>query len=166
MFNWIKNFWNKIFGDTILGTYLDSPSIKKKKRKRKKKKPIQKSHFTIINDNETNPLDVDLVDDNISNKDKKELRTFTKKWVDRILTISLFDIQLCFVLAFMGKENIAESLGIAMATEIVGTIAGYYAKSFFETYSEKKNDIEMEKIHKDYETITPNADDDNTNAFG
>lgn len=122
---------------------------------------------TIIKtDNETNPLDVDLVDDNISNKDKKELRTFTKKWVDRILTISLFDIQLCFVLAFMGKENIAESLGIAMATEIVGTIAGYYAKSFFETYSEKKNDIEMEKIHKDYETITPNADDDNTNAFG
>lgn len=122
---------------------------------------------TIIKtDDETNPLDVDLVDDNISNKDKKELRTFTKKWVDRILTISLFDIQLCFVLAFMGKENIAESLGIAMATEIVGTIAGYYAKSFFETYSEKKNDIEMEKIHKDYETITPNVDDDNTNAFG
>jgi hypothetical protein len=50
----------------------------------------------------------------MNNKQQKRynawLTTFTKKAVAVILIISLIDLQLSYILAFMGKEQIAESL--------------------------------------------------------
>ena len=40
----------------------------------------------------------------------KWLATFSKKAVTLILAVSLIDLQLSYVLAFMGKEQIAETL--------------------------------------------------------
>ena len=78
-------------------------------------------------------------------------RQYTKKWVDIILTVSLIDVQMCFVLAFLGKDQIAETLGIAIITEIVAIGLGYMLKAFFETNSQKKNELEMERIKRTYE---------------
>ncbi|WP_291629223.1 hypothetical protein [Clostridium sp.] len=77
---------------------------------------------------------------------KKKLVTFTKKWVEIILTTSLIDIQLVFVLAFFNKIQIAETLGVALVTQVVGVFTAYAVKAFFETYAEAKDTIEYTKI--------------------
>lgn len=79
-----------------------------------------------------------------------EKRTFTKKWVDIILTVSIIDIQLVFVLAFLGKCQIAETLGVAIVSEVIGVMLGYLCKSYFESYSIAKNDLEQERIKNEY----------------
>lgn len=66
------------------------------------------------------------------------LVTFTKKAVTAILIISLIDLQLSYVLAFMGKDQIAESLSSNIATTIIGVMIGYFAKSLFETFFEER----------------------------
>lgn len=144
---------------------------KRKLRKRNKKQPMGASfvnpNATVINiGGETSVLDVDLVDDNANEKDKKKVRQYTKKWVDIILTVSLIDVQFCFVLAFLGKDQIAETLGIAIITEIVAIGLGYMLKAFFETNAQKKNEIEMERIKRTYEVNKPTLESDDEQAVG
>lgn len=66
------------------------------------------------------------------------LKTFTKKTVAVILVVSLADLQLSYVLAFMGKEQIAESLSSTIASTIIGVMAGYFLKALFETFLEER----------------------------
>ena len=82
---------------------------------------------------------------------KKWLTTFTKKAVFVILAVSLIDLQLSYILAFMGKEQIAESLSSTIADTIIGVMLGYFLKALFETFFEKREErlnnqiqIEME----------------------
>lgn len=144
---------------------------RRKLRKQNKKTTYGASFInpnaTVINvGDKTSVLDVDLVDDNASEKDKKKVRQYTKKWVDIILTVSLIDVQFCFVLAFLGKEQIAETLGIAIITEIVAIGLGYMLKAFFETNAQKKNEIEMERIKRTYEVNKPTLESDDEQAVG
>ena len=144
---------------------------KRKLRKRNKKQSMGASFInpnaTVINvGGETSVLDVDLVDDNANEKDKKKVRQYTKKWVDIILTVSLIDVQFCFILAFLGKDQIAETLGIAIITEIVAIGLGYMLKAFFETNAQKKNEIEMERIKRTYEVNKPTLESDDEQAVG
>lgn len=144
---------------------------KRKLRKLNKKQPMGASFInpnaTVINvGGETSVLDVDLIDDNANEKDKKKVRQYTKKWVDIILTVSLIDVQFCFVLAFLGKDQIAETLGIAIITEIVAIGLGYMLKAFFETNAQKKNEIEMERIKRTYEVNKPTLELDDEQAVG
>lgn len=67
-----------------------------------------------------------------------KVNTFTKKWVNRCLTFSWICIFWCFLLATMGKEQVAENLAVAIVMNIVGVLIGYFAKSFFETREEKR----------------------------
>lgn len=60
-------------------------------------------------------------------------KTFTKIWFRRILLVALIDMQLSYVLAFLGKENIAETLSVTIAAEIIGVFTAYCVKSFRET---------------------------------
>lgn len=69
-------------------------------------------------------------------------KTFTKKAVKVILFLALVDLQLSYILAFLGREQIAETLSGDICNVIIGTILGYLAKSFFETKEEEKNKIE------------------------
>ena len=69
------------------------------------------------------------------------LKTFTKKFVTIIMAIALIDLQFPFILAFLGRENIAEELGKVIVTEIIGVFLVYCAKSFFETKEEKRNEL-------------------------
>lgn len=71
---------------------------------------------------------------------KKWLQTFSKKAVAIILMVSLIDLQLSYVLAFMGKEQIAESLSSEIASVIVGVMVGYFMKALFETFFEKREE--------------------------
>jgi len=65
-------------------------------------------------------------------------KTFTKRAVRGILWIALIDLQLTYLLAFLGREQIAETLSGNICTVIIGTILGYLAKSFFETREEER----------------------------
>lgn len=71
---------------------------------------------------------------------EKWLKTYTKKAVTIILAVSLIDLQLSYVLAFMGQIQIAESLSSTIASTIVGVMLGYFLKALFETFFEKREE--------------------------
>lgn len=70
----------------------------------------------------------------------KWLVTFSKKAVAVILSVSLIDLQLSYILAFLGKEQIAESLSSEIASVIIGVMIGYFMKALFETFFEKREE--------------------------
>lgn len=72
-------------------------------------------------------------------------RTFTKKWMAIVMSVALIDMQMPFVLAMLGREQIAEELGKVIAVEIIGVFLVYCAKSFFETKESEKVRLEEEK---------------------
>lgn len=76
---------------------------------------------------------------------KNWLKTYTKKAVTVILAVSLIDLQLTYVLAFMGQYQIAESLSSTIASTIVGIMLGYFMKALFETFFEKRE----ERLHRE-----------------
>ena len=76
---------------------------------------------------------------------RRKRKTYTKKLVKWILAISIFDLQLSYVLAFLGKTEIAENLSMTVVTAIIGTVITYCIKSFKETK-------EAEKLRFDRET--------------
>jgi uncharacterized protein YacL len=87
----------------------------------------------------------------MTNKERKAfvswLNTFTKKAVTVILVVSLIDLQLSYILAFMGKEQIAESLSSTIAEVVIGVMLGYFLKALFETFFEKRE----ERLNKQFD---------------
>lgn len=79
------------------------------------------------------------------------LSTFTKRAVTLILIVSLIDLQLSYVLAFIGKEQIAESLSSTIAETIIGVMLAYCLKALFETFFEKRE----ERLNKKLEEKEP-----------
>ena len=71
-------------------------------------------------------------------KYKTWLMTFTKIAVTAILGVSLVDLQLSYILAFMGKEQIAETLSATIVEMIIGVMLGYFLKALFETFFEER----------------------------
>lgn len=69
---------------------------------------------------------------------KKWITTFTKAAVTVILAVCLLDLQLSYVLAFIGRDQIAESLSMTIAQTIIGVMIGYFLKALFETFFEKR----------------------------
>ena len=76
-------------------------------------------------------------------------KTFTKKWVSRLLWFGCIWISLSYVLAFLGREQIAESLSTTVATVIIATILGYLCKAFFETREEERLKYKREGNERD-----------------
>lgn len=88
----------------------------------------------------------------------KWLETYTKKAVTIILIVSLIDLQLSYILAFIGKEQIAESLSSTIASTIIGVMLGYFLKALFETFFDKREErlqkqLEQDSTSEDDETI-------------
>lgn len=77
---------------------------------------------------------------------RSNFKTFSKIWVSRLMYIAVFDIQLSYILAFCGREQIAETLSITVVTEIIGVMAVYFAKSFFETKESEKNRLKEKEL--------------------
>lgn len=83
---------------------------------------------------------------------KKWFDTFTKCAVTIILVISLIDLQLSYVLAFIGQTQIAESLSSTIADTIVGVMIGYLFKALFETFFEKREERLRQEINMEENT--------------
>lgn len=84
---------------------------------------------------------------------RKKRGTYTKKLVKWVLMVSLFDLQLSYLLAFLGRVEIAEDLSITVVTTVVGTVVTYCIKSFKETkeeekvtYLREKNKVKQEEV--------------------
>lgn len=75
-----------------------------------------------------------------STKRKLKRMEYSKRMTTVILTVALIDIQLTYVLAFMGRE-IAETLSITLVTEVVAVFGGYLIKAFFGKKEEEKNKL-------------------------
>lgn len=82
---------------------------------------------------------------------RKWLTTFSKRAVFWILVISMIDLQLSYILAFMDKVQIAESLSSTIATVVVGTMLGYFAKALFETFLEQREKRLSKQLDKEEE---------------
>lgn len=76
----------------------------------------------------------------------KYIQTFTKKWVNRLLWFGVIWITWSYVLASLDKATIAEELSETVAQVVIATTLGYLLKSFFETYSQKKNELKEKLI--------------------
>lgn len=76
----------------------------------------------------------------------KGLKTFTKKWLSIIMIFAIIDMQMTYVLAFLGKENIAEVLSQSIAIEIVSVFLIYCAKSFFGTKEAEKIKLKEKEL--------------------
>ena len=72
-------------------------------------------------------------------KRSENRRTYSKKMVKAIMLVALVDLQLSYLLAFLGREQIAETLSGDICKVIVGVGLGYFLKAFFETREEEKN---------------------------
>lgn len=80
---------------------------------------------------------------------RKRQKTFSKGAVKFLLVIAIFDLQLSYLLAFLGREEIAETLSITVVTEIIAVMLGYFLKS----YKETKEQESVRLIEKQQETV-------------
>ena len=81
------------------------------------------------------------------------MKTFTKKAMKWIIAVALIDMQFPFILAFLDKTQIAETLGGLIVTEIIGVILVYCAKSFFETRESERVRLQEEKLKQKEESV-------------
>jgi len=97
--------------------------------------------------------------------DDKSIMTFTKKWVNRLLWFGVVWITWSYILASFGKETIAEALSQTVAEVIIATVLGYLCKAFFETYSQKKNELKEKEFNmrNESESIDETVDEDSEN---
>ena len=70
-----------------------------------------------------------------------KFETYTKRLVGIIVFVGLVDLQLTYVLAFMDKIQIAESLSNQVCVTIVGTALVYMIKAYLETKAEKRDEM-------------------------
>jgi len=73
---------------------------------------------------------------------RENKRTYSKRMVKAIMMVALIDLQLSYILAFMGRDQIAETLSSDICHTIIGIGLGYFLKSYFETKQEKKMERE------------------------
>ena len=139
---------------------------KRKLRKQNKKQPMGASFInpnaTVINvDGETSVLDVDLVDDNINDKDKKKVRQYTKSLVTALTVMACVWISSSYILATIalvmyGNAEPLSSLSEKVCEVIIGVVIAYAFKSYLESYSSAKHDLDVMKLETTMESINEN----------
>lgn len=70
-----------------------------------------------------------------------KFETYTKRLVGIVVFVALLDLQLSYVLAFLGKEQIAETLSIQICVTLLGTIMVYVIRAHFDTRASKRNEL-------------------------
>lgn len=87
-----------------------------------------------------------------SRKEKKKsigarlFETYTKVWVSILMIVAIMDLQLSYFLAYMGREQIAETLSVAIVTEIIGVMATYIIRAYLESKSMAADELEHKKL--------------------
>ena len=133
-------------------------------RKRRKEKPMG---TTVIIEKDTNPLDVDLVDDNLNTKDKKKLRQYTKCLVTALTIMACIWITISYIYAGIGlflysNPEVLIELSKQVCVTILGVTISYCIKAYMESFSEAKHLEDMAKIEQ---TLLPSSED-NEDAVG
>lgn len=80
---------------------------------------------------------------------RKKKKTFSKQAVKWILIVSMVDLQLSYFLAFLGRDQIAETLSTVVVTSVIAVMLGYFMKSFRETREEEKVRLMEQKQEQD-----------------
>ena len=75
----------------------------------------------------------------LNNMNKIKINTYTKKLVAIIIGVSLLDLQITYVLALLGKDQIAESLSVQICTTIISVAFVYMVRAYFDSRAEHKN---------------------------
>lgn len=125
-------------------------------QKRKARKQAVGS-FYIDSRKKTDVLDVDLLDDNASEKDKRQVRQYTKSLVTGLTIAACAWISTSYVLAAValvmyGNAEPLSSLSEKVCEVIIGTVIAYAFKSLLESYSAAKHELDVMKF-KHEETI-------------
>lgn len=69
---------------------------------------------------------------------RRRKKEFSKKIATVILAVAIFDVQLTYVLAFLGMGDTAETLSITLVTEIVAVFITYCLKAYFGKKAEEE----------------------------
>ena len=143
---------------------------KRKLRKRNKKQPMGTSFInpnaTVINvGGETSVLDVDLVDDNVNDNDKKKVRQYTKSLVTALTVMACVWISSSYILATIalvvyGNAEPLSSLSEKVCEVIIGVVISYAFKSYLESYSSAKHDLDVMKLETTMESTNENNNDE------
>ncbi len=133
-------------------------------RKRRKEKPMGTA---IVIEKDTNPLDVNLVDDNLNTKDKKKLRQYTKCLVTALTIMACIWITISYIYAGIGlflysNPEVLIELSKQVCVTILGVTISYCIKAYMESFSEAKHLEDMAKIEQ---TLLPSSED-NEDAVG
>ena len=70
-----------------------------------------------------------------------KFETYTKRLVAVVVIVSLIDLQLSYILAFLDKVQIAESLSNQICVTILGTVMIYAIRAYFDTKAEKRDEM-------------------------
>lgn len=142
---------------------------KRKLRKQNKSQPMGASFInpnaTVINvGGETSVLDVNLVDDNASEKDKKKVRQYTKSLVTALTVMACIWISSSYILATIalvmyGNAEPLSSLSEKVCEVIIGVVIAYAFKSYLESYSSAKHDLDIMKLETTMESTSENNDE-------
>ena len=116
----------------------------RKNKKLQKQQPMGLSYIDARQ--ETNVLDVDLVDDNATKQNKKKLRQFTKIIITTLTISAIVWITWSYVLASIalilyGNPEPMSSLSEKVCEVVLGTVIAYCLKAFFETFAEKSMEL-------------------------
>lgn len=121
-------------------------------RKRKNRKLLKKQKSQTMGMNyidlrkETNPLDVDLISDNLNEKEKKTLRQTTKLLIWTLVISAIIWITWSYILStisllmYANAEPLSD-LSSVVCNVILGTSIGYMCKSFVETFAQKTSEM-------------------------
>ena len=91
------------------------------------------------------------MDDDTKKKKKVKLfETFTKAWVSMLMIIAVLDLQLSYLLAYLGKEQIAETLSVSIVTEIIGVMGIYLIRAFLESATIEKQKLQKERMNLEF----------------
>jgi hypothetical protein len=117
---------------------------------------------TVINvGGETNVLDVDLIDDNANEKDKKKVRQYTKSLVTALTIMACVWISMSYLLStialvmYRNAEPLS-SLSEKVCEVIIGVVIAYAFKSYLESYSSAKHSLDVMKLESTNENINEN----------
>lgn len=136
----------------------------KKKNNKKMGTSIVVPNSTLIIDTDKKFIDKDLVDDNIDEKDKKQLRQYTKTIVTTLLICAIIWVSWSFILVtialikYMQFEPL-QSLSEKICEVIIGVVISYCLKSFLETFCQKKNEIDLMNLHNNDDTTLDTNND-------
>ncbi|MDD5021800.1 MAG: hypothetical protein PHR82_06715 [Endomicrobiaceae bacterium] len=102
-------------------------------------------------------------------KERRE-KEYSKRLLNRIITHSILMLWATYGLAYLGREEIAETLSKTIVTSIIAIVVGYLVKSVFENiskYTTAFGDNILPEIPEPDDEIEPDPeytqDDDETN---